>query len=416
MIDRALLKDNPDIVIKGLTKKDPSFDVSTLIKLDGQVRHLRVEVETLRKKKNELAAQGKSGVTDSMREESARLSKLLKDKEHELEAVDQQFKALYLTVPNLPAADVPMGNKESNKVVKTVGTKKEFSFPVKNHTELAQKLGWIDFVTPAKLAGNNFILYKNEGVSMIYALAMLMLKNNVKHGYQMMLPPAVVNEQSLIVAGNFPKFKDDVYAIEKDDLYLIPTAEVSLANVYRDTILKSDELPIRMTAWTSCFRREAGGYGAQERGLIRIHQFEKVELFTLCEPQHSADEQDRMIACAESILKDLDLHYRISLLAGQDCSFSSAKTYDIEVWLPGQQSYYEVSSISNCTDFQARRGLIRYKSKTQDKAELVHTLNGSSFALSRIMVALLETYQQADGSVLIPDVLKKEGVWSNAQS
>ena len=416
MIDRALLKDNPDIVIQGLATKDPSFDVSTLIKLDGQVRHLRVEVETLRKKKNELAAQGKSGVTDSMREESARLSKLLKDKEHELETLEQEFKALYLTVPNLPAPDVPMGGKESNKVVKIVGTKKEFSFSVKNHTELAQKLGWIDFVTPVKLAGNNFILYKNEGVSMIYALAMLMLKNNVKHGYQMMLPPAVVNEQSLIVAGNFPKFKDDVYAIEKDGLYLIPTAEVSLANVYRDTILKNDELPIRMTAWTPCFRREAGGYGAQERGLIRIHQFEKVELFTLCEPQHSADEQDRMIACAESILKDLDLHYRISLLAGQDCSFSSAKTFDIEVWLPGQQSYYEVSSISNCTDFQARRGLIRYKSKTQDKAELVHTLNGSSFALSRIMVALIETYQQADGSVLIPDVLKKEGVWINAQS
>jgi seryl-tRNA synthetase len=221
-----------------------------------------------------------------------------------------------------------------------------------------------------------------------------------------------VNEQSLVVASNFPKFKDQVYAVPEDKLYLTPTAEVNLTNVYRDAILAATELPIRMTAWTSCFRREAGGYGAQERGLIRIHQFEKVELVTLCEPEQGEQEQERMLACAEDILQQLGLHYRVSLLAAQDCSFASAKTYDLEVWLPGQGCYYEVSSISNCTDFQARRGLIRFKRSTESKSELVCTLNGSSLALSRLFVALLEVYQNADGSVHIPDVLKKEALFA----
>jgi len=221
-----------------------------------------------------------------------------------------------------------------------------------------------------------------------------------------------VNEKSLIVAGNFPKFKDQVYAMPEDGLYLIPTAEVSLANLYRNQILVADQLPINLTAWTSCFRREAGSYGATERGLIRVHQFEKVELYTICEPEHSHNELERMLACAEDILKQLGLHYRISLLAAQDCSFPSAKTYDIEVWLPGQNAYYEVSSCSNCTDFQARRGLIRYKKTVDDKTHLVHTLNGSSLALPRLMVALMEVYQQKDGSILMPDVLKKEALFS----
>jgi seryl-tRNA synthetase len=214
-----------------------------------------------------------------------------------------------------------------------------------------------------------------------------------------------------VVASNFPKFKDQVYAVPADNLYLTPTSEVNLSNIYRDTILPLEKLPIRMTAWTSCFRREAGGYGAQERGLIRIHQFEKVELYSLCAPEDSFNEQDKMLACAESILQKLGLHYRVSLLAGQDCSFASAKTYDLEVWLPGQKAYYEVSSISNCTDFQARRGHIRYKKSHDGKPTLVHTLNGSSLALSRLMVAIMEVYQQADGSIAIPEVLKKEGIF-----
>jgi len=240
---------------------------------------------------------------------------------------------------------------------------------------------------------------------------MFMLKNNIKHGFEPVIPPYMVNAQSLEVSGNFPKFREQVYAMPADGLYMSPTSEVNLASLYRDHIFMAQNLPIRLTAWSSCFRREAGGYGATERGLIRIHQFEKVELYAICTPEKSQEEQDRMIASAEDILQQLGLHYRISLLAAQDCSFQSAKTYDIEVWLPGQKAYYEVSSVSNCTDFQARRGMLRFRESVDSKTELVHTLNGSSLALPRLMVALMETYQQADGSIAMPDILKKEGIF-----
>jgi len=339
------------------------------------------------------------------------LSKGLKDKEAVLEKLEHEFKALYLSCPNIPEADIPAGGKEANKVVKTWGAKKNYSFPLKNHVELATALGWLDFEAATRMTGSNFALYKGDGVKIMYALTMFMLKNNIKHGFEPVLPPYLVNEQSLVVASNFPKFKDQVYAIPEDKLYLTPTAEVNLTNIYRDMILTATQLPIRMTAWTSCFRREAGGYGAHERGLIRIHQFEKVELVTICEPEHAHTEQERMLACAEDILQQLGLHYRVSLLAAQDCSFPSAKTFDIEVWLPGQGSYYEVSSVSNCTDFQARRGSIRFKRSPESKSELVATLNGSSLALSRLLVALIEVYQNPDGSVTIPDVLKKEALF-----
>jgi seryl-tRNA synthetase len=296
-------------------------------------------------------------------------------------------------------------------VVKTVGQKPVFDFEVKNHVELGESLEWFDFQAAARIAGNNFAMYKKDGVKMLYALTMTMLKNNMKHGFEPVLPSALVNEKTLEVSGNFPKFKDQVYHATEDNLYLAPTSEVNLANIYADSILKQEELPIRMTAWTSCFRREAGGYGAAERGLIRIHQFEKVELYSICEPEKSPAELDYMIACAESILKKLELHYRISLLAGQDCSFQSAKTYDIEVWLPGQKQYYEVSSASNCTDFQARRGMIRYRLQDNGQTTFVHTLNASSLAVPRLMVAIMETYQQADGSIIIPEALRKEALF-----
>jgi len=409
MIDLRLLRDEPEKTIDLIKKKDPSFDGHRLYELDVQVRKLRQEIELLRSKKNDLAKAARSGITKEIKEESKMVGTHLKEKEAELTTVEEQFKALYMACPNLPLPDVPAGGKENNKVIKEVGTQPQFSFMPKHHVDLVEALDWIDFKTAAKVAGSNFALYKGESVRLIYALALFMLKNNMSHGYNPVLPPALVNERSLEVSGNFPKFKEDVYSVEKDDLYLIPTSEVSLANMYRDQVVSEEELPIHMTSWTSCFRREAGTYGAHERGLIRMHQFEKVELFALCKPEHSADELDRMIACSEMILQKLDLHYRISLLAAQDMGFQAAKTYDIEVWLPGQKEYYEVSSCSNCTDFQARRGLMRYKTN-EGKNHLVHTLNGSSLALPRLMVALIETYQQADGSISIPDVLQKEGL------
>lgn len=411
MIDLNLLREFPQRTLELLKKKDPHFDAQLLFSLDTDLRKIRHEVEALRHEKNELARQAQAGISPDIREKSINLSKQLKVKEIELKALEEKFESLYLLCPNIPQEDIPVGGKEANKVVKTVGKKPTFNFPIKNHVELGEQLGWLDFKTAAMIAGSNFTLYKGEAVKLIYALTMFMLKNNMAHGYSPLLPPVLVNEQSLLVASNFPKFKDQVYTLEEDKLFLTPTAEVNLANIYRDQIIPGTELPIRMTSWTSCFRREAGTYGATERGLIRIHQFEKVELYTICEPEHSADELDRMIACAETILKKLDLHYRISLLAGQDCSFPSAKTYDIEVWLPGQNAYYEVSSCSNCTDFQARRGKIRYKRKGDEKAHLVHTLNASSLAVPRLMVALMETNQQADGSIVIPDVLKHEALF-----
>ena len=411
MIDLVLLREKPDYVIGLLKKKEPKFDAQKLFDLDAQVRSLKLLVEELRCKKNELAKAGRGGVTDVLREQSIALGKELKEKEVLLESSEKDFQALYLSCPNLPVADLPEGNKEANKVVKIVGEKPTFNFPIKNHVELGQALGWFDFEAASRMAGSNFALYKGDAVRMLYSLTMLMLKNNNKHGFDFVLPPVLVNAKSLEVASNFPKFKDQVYAMPEDDLYMTPTAEVNLANLYRDQILMTDALPIRMTSWTSCFRREAGTYGATERGLIRIHQFEKVELVSLCEPQNSPQELESMVACASSILDQLGLHYRISLLAAQDCSFQSAKTYDIEVWLPGQGEYYEVSSASNCTDFQARRGMMRYKTSQESKTELVHTLNASSLALPRLMVAIMETYQQPDGSIAIPEVLKKEGIF-----
>ena len=406
MIDLHCLRQDPKGVVALLKKKDPSFDAQRLVVLDEEVRKLKIEVDELRAQKNELARQAKGGVTSELREESKRLGELLKEKEERLMRTEHSFKELYLYCPNIIMDSVPEGTQEQNEVVKVYGEKPTFSFEPKNHVELGEINQWFDFEAAAKMAGSNFALYKGDAVRLIYKLMLFMFNNSLEHGYYPILPPYLVNDKTLEGSGNFPRFKDDVYAIEKDDLYLTPTAEVNLTSMYRDSIVSTEKLPIRMTSWTSCFRREAGGYGAAERGLIRVHQFEKVELYTIAEPEHSAVEQDRMLACAEVILQKLGLHYRVSLLAAQDCSFSSAKTFDIEVWLPGQGVYKEVSSVSNCTDFQARRSSIRYRSEASEKTQYVHTLNASSLALQRLLVALMETYQQADGSIKIPDVLK----------
>jgi len=406
MIDLNILRKEPEKIAELIKKKDPSYDVDRLIELDKQVRKFNLEIENLRSKKNELAKLASSGITVELREESIQVSKELKIKEDEFEKIQKDFKKLYLFCPNIIQDDVPKGNKESNLIVKVVGKKPEFNFRIKNHLELIQNLGWVDFQAASKMVGSRFVLYKNDAVKLMYSLTMLMLKNNINHGFEPVLPPYLVNGESLEVAGNFPKFQEEVYSVTDDSLYLIPTSEVSLTNIYKDHVFTKSDLPIRMTSWTSCFRREAGTYGSAEHGLIRIHQFEKVELYTICSPEKSQEEQDRMLICAEDILNQLGLHYRVSLLAAQDTSFQSAKTYDIEVWLPGQNAYYEVSSCSNCTDFQSRRGAIRFKNDDSKNNQLVHTLNCSSLALPRLIVALVETYQKEDGTIEFPEVLK----------
>lgn len=405
MIDLVRLRHDPQQVIAILKRKDPSFDGERLAQLDEQVRKIKTVLDTLRSTKNDLAREGQKGIMPELRERSQEISAEIKKQDELLHTIEKEFMELYLRCPNLILDSVPDGGKENNLIVKEWGEKPAFSFTPKNHVELGHQHHWFDFEAGARMSGSHFVVYKGNSVILIYKLMLLMFIHNTRQGYQPVLPPYLVNEKTLEGAGNFPRFKDEVYSIPADSLYVTPTSEVNLTSIYRDHIFMADQLPARMTAWTSCFRREAGTYGAAERGLIRIHQFEKAELYTVCLPEHAQLEQDRMIACAESILQALGLHYRISLLAAQDCSFSSAKTYDIEVWMPGQGDYKEVSSISNCTDFQARRSEIRYKMSQNDKTHFVNTLNGSSLALPRLMVALMETYQQKDGSFAFPSVL-----------
>ena len=406
MIDLILLRKNRSSLKQAVAKKDPNFDIDRLIELDEQIRTINVDVESLRQRKNELAKKGQSGVNQALIEESKNVGKQLKDKEKELQALEHLFNDLYLNMPNIPDDDVPVGDKKANKEIKLVGTRPTFSSTVQDHMQLATQLGWLDFVQAATMASSNFVLYKGDGVRLVHALISLMLQHNAQHGFELILPPFLVNRRSLEISGNFPKFQEDVYRTQ-DDLFLIPTAEVCLANMYRDTIFMADDLPKRLTAATSCFRREAGGYGAAERGLIRLHQFEKVELFSYCMPENSNEELDYMLSVAEGLLKKLGLHYRVTLLATQDMSFQSAKTYDIEIWMPSQQTFIEVSSSSNCREFQARRGKVRYRTKAGEKTHYVHTLNASSLALPRLIAALIETYQQDDGTIALPDCLKK---------
>ena len=405
MIDLALLRDNPEQVKALLLKKNPEFPVDRFIGLEKEVHSQRLEVEALRQEKNELAQAGKKGVTPELIARSKEVGSSLKEKESALKEIEDEFKELYLSTPNLPQAEVPVGNKESNKVVKTWGGRPAFSFAVKDHVALGNDLGWFDFEAAATMSGNNFALYKGEVVSLMHALTTFMLKHNKKRGFSFVTPPDLVNARSLEISGNFPKFRDEVYQTQ-DDLYLIPTAEVALANLYRDTIFSADQLPINLTAATSCFRREAGGYGASEKGLIRMHQFEKAELYSYTTPEKSSEQLEYMLETAELILQQLGLHYQVTLLAAQDQSFQAAKTYDIELWMPSQQRFVEVSSCSNCTDFQSRRGKMRYRDEVGGKTQYVHTLNGSSLALPRLMAALMETCQQEDGSIQLPKVLE----------
>ena len=408
MIDLNRVREQKEEVKSLILKKEPGFEFDRLVSLDTKLRELRVVVEDLRKDRNELAKHGAKGIIDEIREKSIELGRKIKDQEKELEVVETEFKTLALSCPNIPYTDVPEGNKESNVAVEVIGDKPVFDFEPKNHLELNEKLKWFDFEVATQMAGSNFAFYRGDAVKMVYALTRLMLKNNVQHGFEPVLPPYLVTAESLENSGNLPKFKGDFYEMPEDNLCLIPTAEVNLTNMYVKKIFDADALPVRHTAWTSCFRREAGGYGSNERGLIRIHQFEKVEVYSFSKPEDSDKELNHMIGCAKSFLNELGLHYRTSLLAAQDCSFCSAKTFDIEVWLPGQDRYYEVSSASNCTDFQSRRAGIRYRAKADAKPELVHTLNASSLALPRLMVALIEQGQDKDGNVILPKILQDE--------
>ena len=408
MLDMALVRENPDRYRSLVLKKDPDYDFDLLLSLDSELRKVRLELESLREEKNKVAKLGASGITDEVRAKGIELGRRIKSLEEQFAALEKRFLEHASSCPNSPFDDVPVGGKESNKVVKVVGEVPDFDFEPKSHVELNESVGWFDLKSGARLSGSGFVVYKGDGLRLLYALLLKMLKHNVEHGYQPYLPPYLVKEEVLYNSGNLPKFKGDFYEVPADSLSLIPTAEVSLTTMVAGKIFDESELPLRMTAWTSCFRREAGGYGASERGLIRIHQFEKVEIYSVCRPEDSASELDRIVSVAEKLLSFIGIPYRISLLAAQDCSFASAKTYDIEVWMPSLKRYIEVSSCSNCTDFQARRAKIKFKRELESGKKVksyVHTLNGSSLALPRVMAAIMENFQTRDGAVNVPEHL-----------
>jgi seryl-tRNA synthetase len=396
-----------------MASRGVNIDWDEFLSLDRQRREALAQVEGLKEKKNRLSGEiGKlkrsGGDAAALMREVEEVTERIREAEPALSLIEERFEAFMLRLPNLPHPDVIIGrDANDNEEVRRWGEPTAFDFPVKNHWEIGEELGILDFTRAAKLAGARFALYKGAGAQLERALINFMLDlHTSKHGYKEILPPALANRAALTGTGNLPKFEEDLFRIETPELFLIPTAEVPLTNIHREEVLERDELPIKYTAYTPCFRREAGSYGQDVRGLIRQHQFNKVEMVKLCEPESSYDELESMVHDAEEVLRRLGLPYRVIELCTGDMGFAAAKTYDLEVWLPGQGTYREISSCSNCEDFQARRAQIRYRKEKKGKPLFVHTLNGSGLAVGRTLVAVLENYQQQGGSVLIPEALR----------
>ena len=413
MLDIREIREDPDGVLTRLRRRDPSLDLSTVLSLDEERRGLVRKVEELRrwwKQGSEevasLQAQGKTEEAQDRIASLRALSEELKALEDRLSQVEAALRAELLSLPNLPHDSVPLGTKEEKVLLRTWGQPQRFDFPPKHHVELGRKLGLLDFERAAKVTGARFPMYTGLGAMLELTLVHWMFELHVRqHGYIPVLPPILANRTSFLVSGQLPKFAGELYHCEEDDLFLNPTAESLLVNLHRDEILAEEELPLRYVAYTPCFRREAGSYGEEQRGLIRVHQFNKVELFHYTTPERSYRDLEELVGHAEEVLKRLGLHYRVVLLPSQDLAQQSAKTIDIEVWLPGQGKYYEVSSCSNCEAYQARRGNIRFRPAAGGRPKFVHTLNGSGLATSRLFAAILEQNQRPDGTVVLPEAL-----------
>ncbi|OJE43501.1 serine--tRNA ligase [Bacillus proteolyticus] len=414
MLDVKVLRANFEEVKKKLINRGGKFlELDTFEELDQNRRELLVKVEELKSKRNgvsERIAKLKREKQDAneLISEMREVGESIKTLDDELRNVEEELNAILMALPNIPNETVPIGALEDDNVeLRKWGEINEFSFEAKPHWEVAEKLGLLDFERAAKVTGSRFVYYNGLGARLERAVANFMLDLHVEeHGYTEVIPPFIVNSDSLIGTGQFPKFKEDVFTLKDTDYSLIPTAEVPLANYYRDEILNDAELPINFTAHTPCFRSEAGSAGRDTRGLIRQHQFSKVEMVKYTKPEESYDELEKLTANAERVLQLLRLPYRVIVLCTADIAFPAAKTYDIEVWLPSYGGYREISSCSNCEDFQARRASIRFRRTPGAKPEFVHTLNGSGLAIGRTVAAILENYQQEDGSVIIPEVLR----------
>lgn len=416
MLNLKYIKSNLDLVRKGMEKRKANIDFTTLLNNDEIRLKLLQEIEALRNKRNtvsdEIAKIKKSGGNaDDVIAEMRTVSETIKRLDKDLAAVNDKIDDFLIQVPNIPHDDVPEGKDDSeNRLEKTIGTPGQFNFTPLAHWDIGENLGILDLGRAAKLTGSRFPLYMGAGAKLERALINFMLDiHTAQHGYTETLPPFIVNQQTMIGTGQLPKFEEDLFKLEGWNYYLIPTSEVPMTNIYSKEIIDESKLPCKFTAYTPCFRSEAGSHGRDTRGLIRQHQFNKVELVKLTRPEDSFDELESMLANAEKILQLLELPYQVVTLCTGDLGFSATKTYDIEVWMPGQDEgkgkYREISSCSNCLDFQARRANIRFRRETTRKPEFVHTLNGSGLAVGRTFCAILENYQQADGSVRIPEVL-----------
>ncbi len=418
MLDLRFVREKTDEVRAAMARRGITVDLTEFLALDDKRRAAQKEIETLRRRRNEVseeigrlkkAGQPAEEKVVEMRAEGDRIAEL----ENSTREAEEAQQNILLNIPNLPNTSVPDGkdendNQEIRRWSPLGGEPPKFSFEPKPHWDVAEYLDIIDFDRAAKITGARFALYKGMGARLERALINFMLDlHTTEHGYLEVLPPFMVNKTSMTATGQLPKFEEELFRVENGTYYLIPTAEVPVTNIHRDEILPEDKLPILYTAFTPCFRREAGSYGKDTRGLIRQHQFNKVELVKFSKPADSYDELEKLTRNAEEVLKRIGLAYRVIVLCAGDMGFSAAKTYDIEAWVPAQNKYREISSCSNFEDFQARRGNIRYKPTGGKKTELVHTLNGSGLAVGRTVVAILENFQQPDGSVVVPEVLRK---------
>ncbi len=416
MLDINRIRTNPEAVQAALKKRMLDVNFSELLHWDVERRTLIAATEENKAKRNKVSSEvpkmKKEGKDVSVvLEEMKALGDVIKTQEECLKTLEADIQDFVGGLPNLPADDVVAGGKEFNEVVRSFGEKPVFTFEPKHHVDLVTSLGLIDYERGVKIGGSGFWVYTGDGALLEWALLSYFIEEHVKDGYQFMLPPHILNWQSGYTAGQFPKFEEDVFRIEGNEegrmQFILPTAETALINYHRDEILAEEDLPKKYFAYTPCYRKEAGSYRAEERGMIRGHQFNKVEMFQYTTPEQSEAALEELVGKAERLVQGLGLHHQVSKLAAQDVSAGMGKTYDIEIWIPSMNIYKEVSSCSNAYDYQARRGNIRFRRKDAKKTELLHTLNASGLATSRVLPAIVEQFQQADGSVLVPEVLQK---------
>ena len=411
MLDIRLIREKPEEVRESLLKRMDEIDFHDLLSWDRDRRSLMSEIDTLREKRNSSssrigAMKQKKEDTIDLQAQMKELSRKIKELEVSLEAIEGRIRSFLEAVPNIPDPDIPAGGKEYNQVMTVWGTQPSFDFKPRDHVDLATRLGLIDYERGVKLGGSGYWLYRGDGARIEWALLNYFVETHLSDGYEFILPPHILTDQCGYTAGQFPKFVDDVFQLKGEDSFLLPTAETAIINLHRDEVLKEDELPKRYFAYTPCYRREAGSYRTEERGSVRGHQFNKVEMFAFTRPEESDSAFEELVGKAQKLVQGLGLYHRVSKLAAGDTSAAMARTYDIEVWIPSMEEFKEVSSASNARDYQARRGNIRFRRST-GRPEFLHTLNASGLATSRLLPAILEQNQRADGTVAVPEVLQK---------